>query len=303
MSEKEKERKLEMDVPESCPVCGKKKKNILLHIKAREECYQNVDRQKFDKWKEISRKKTKSKYQKKYVESGDHSKAQDKYLEIKKTIKQEWYQKKLLKEKQKVKAMFKKKEFMKISASSFIYIIKGRIPPPCFLSHRHFSLGKEDDEEFSLLSEEESEAWLKEIDTVFLDAVISLQILVLIPNSVWLSAIQTLEQNEEKQLKDKLLKLIGKLQAGNNENTREISIPKEYQSNSLDAFPEWDLKEAFRDNILSRVEEKMFISLVNNIFEDNAGLLVDRDLQKLLGVSEDMNNLTHALTCTNVKYD
>ena len=74
------QRKLDVEIPERCPVCNKKKLNILRHIRAREECYEKVDKNAFDLWKEVSRKKSKSKYQYKYVDRGAHMKAQGKYL-------------------------------------------------------------------------------------------------------------------------------------------------------------------------------------------------------------------------------
>ena len=44
-------------IPERCPVCNKKKKKILMHIKATESCFKNIDSKIFDDWKLIAKKK------------------------------------------------------------------------------------------------------------------------------------------------------------------------------------------------------------------------------------------------------
>ena len=117
------QRKVDVEIPERCPVCNQKKVNILRHIRAREECYQKVDKNVFDQWKEASRKKTKSKYQYKYVDRGEHMKAQERYLQKKKATEQEWYRKKRLKEGQRRRMS---KEFIRLSTNCLVWLARAQ---------------------------------------------------------------------------------------------------------------------------------------------------------------------------------
>ena len=295
-----KQSKLNVEIPERCPICKKKKVNLLRHIRAREECYQKIDKSLFDQWKVVSRKKTKSKYQYKYVDRGDHMKAQEKYLKKKKATEQAWYRKKRIREEQRRRMS---KEFIWLSTNCLMWLARGKIPPDWML--RNFCLVDRDTEywkEKMMLTQEESTAWLSEIDTAFLEAVISIQTVVSIPKSKWLSAIDTLEIDQEKvELKDKLYKLIGKLQAGEDENTVGISIPKRYQSNTGEIL-QWDQKKAFQENKLTRKDELMLIDLVSDILGDEEGLLCV-EFQELLGIRKEIENLFNAFTYTINKYD
>ena len=67
----------EEDVPECCPVCKKKVRYLLIHINAR--CYKEIDDGLIEKWKMLAKKKSKKKYQAKYVEKGKHKVSQSKY--------------------------------------------------------------------------------------------------------------------------------------------------------------------------------------------------------------------------------
>ena len=129
------QRKLDVEIPERCPVCNKKKVNVLLHIRAKEECYQKVDKNVFEQWKEVSRKKTKSKYQYKYVKKGEHLKAQEKYLQKKKATEQEWYRKKMARESQKRR---RSKDFKMMSGFCLNWLARGKTPPEWLL--RNFQL-------------------------------------------------------------------------------------------------------------------------------------------------------------------
>ena len=68
-------------LPDRCPICKKVSKNILLHIKKKESCCSKIDQSLYDHWKNIANKKTKTKYQRKYIESGRHREAQERYVE------------------------------------------------------------------------------------------------------------------------------------------------------------------------------------------------------------------------------
>ena len=68
-------------LPDRCPICKKVSRNVLLHIRKKESCCSKIDQSLYDHWKEIANKRTKTKYQKKYVESGRHKEAQERYGE------------------------------------------------------------------------------------------------------------------------------------------------------------------------------------------------------------------------------
>ena len=65
------------ELPDRCPICNKKKINILLHIKTRRTCYEKVDKDSLERWRKIARKETKRKYQTKFNERGGHNKARE----------------------------------------------------------------------------------------------------------------------------------------------------------------------------------------------------------------------------------
>ena len=48
----------EMLVPEICPICNTKKKNIFLHIKTKKSCFMKIDKQVFEKCSKILRYNT-----------------------------------------------------------------------------------------------------------------------------------------------------------------------------------------------------------------------------------------------------
>ena len=102
-------------------------------------------------------------------------------------------------------------------------------------------------------------------------------------------------------MKDKLFKLIGKLQAGEDENTVGISIPERYHSNKREII-EWDRRKAFEEDKLTRKDELMLIDLISDVLGDEEGLLC-REFQELLGITEDIENLFDAFPYTINKYD
>ena len=69
------------EVPNKCPVCKKVTSNLLLHIRKKESCSAQVDKDQYETWKKRSRKKTKRASQQKYMDSGRHNEAQQRYSE------------------------------------------------------------------------------------------------------------------------------------------------------------------------------------------------------------------------------
>ena len=114
-------------------------------------------------------------------------------------------------------------------------LTQGRTPRVYIVRSKTFHLFEEDYStikngiytEKCLLNEEEVHAWLKDINSQFLEAIISLQKVILIPETDWVNAAKIVEENPGKEyLKDRLFKLIGKLQAYQHENTKNILIPE-----------------------------------------------------------------------------
>ena len=228
-------------------------------------------------------------------------KAQEKYLRKKKVTEQTWYRKKMLRESQRRRMS---KDFKMMSCFCLNSLARGKTPPEWLL--RNFQLVDEETEHLKkemLLTKDESNAWLQEIDTAFLEAVISIQIVVNIPKSMWLSAVETVELKQgNDELKDKLYKLIGKLQAGEDENTVGIAIPKRYNSDTRKIL-EWDLRKAretYQGNITEK-DELLLIDLVADILGHEEGLLC-REFQELLGIREEIENLFDAFPYTIKKY-
>ena len=69
------EYEVKMKIPERCPNCNIKKKNILLHIQCTDMCYKMINKQDLQEWRKMARKKTKKKYQLKFDKGGGHNKA------------------------------------------------------------------------------------------------------------------------------------------------------------------------------------------------------------------------------------
>ena len=65
----------------------KKEEKYFITIQAVETCFNNIDKEKFKEWTELSRKRSKSVYQYKYVDRGDHTKTKNKYKAKKRKIK------------------------------------------------------------------------------------------------------------------------------------------------------------------------------------------------------------------------
>ena len=287
-------------IPDRCPSCKVKKKNILLHIQASESCFQKVDQKTYQEWTELSKKRCKSIFQYKYVDKGEHTKAQNKYFEKKRKHQRDFETKEILKSNSRRDQQEKRRKFVHMSETCLLNLTKGRTPPEWMF--RCYKLILEEEVWYKgelVMTDGESNAWLKEFGTAFLDAAISMRILVNIPKSKWISVIESMElQNENEEYKDKLFKLIGKLQAGENERTKGIDIDKRYQSDKKIRSQRW--KYDMNNDIITNNDEKILVEYATNIIGDKEGLH-DRRLQELLGITEDIDNLCNAFSYTTNK--
>ena len=152
-----------------------------------------------------------------------------------------------------------------------------------------------------IMTREESNAWLKEYGTDFLGAAMTIQMLVHIPKSKWLNAIESLDQNQGKEeLRNKVFRLIGKLQAGENERTKGITIDEKYQSEKKISSQEWSHRNAANNHLITNEDEKILIEFVTDIIGDNE-VTLSREMQELLGITEENDNLYNAFTYTTNK--
>ena len=67
----------EGELPSNCPICSEVVEKLVLHISRNKSCLSNIDL--YNKWKPISKKRSKRKYQERYVDTGKHQIAQNKY--------------------------------------------------------------------------------------------------------------------------------------------------------------------------------------------------------------------------------
>ena len=285
-------------VPDKCPVCNTKKKNILLHIQLREECRQKIDDKTFESWREQAKKKSKRKYQVKNVDSGNHMRLQKKYNKTKKAkdVKRALYIRKRLKDKRRLEKLH---SFNGLSILLYVYLRALRTPMVFHI--KQFELMEEEPRRIRelCLKDEEKFEWLKDIETTLFEAVMSIQILVLIPNSQWLLAIEKVEQSPTTEMRETLFKLIGKLQDHENENTKGIEIPDKYHDEFRGTL---DFHDAFKIEKLTRENELYLIDSVAEIVGDEEGLHC-RELQELLDITLDMDMFYQTFGFTTDKYE
>ena len=291
---------MDEDFPDKCPVCKKITNNILLHINKKESCKEKVSPELYSKWKNEGNKRKKRRYQAKYVESGKHNIAQANYIQKCKEVDKDSF----LQQQRHTHAKFRNKEriisekhgeeerqnaFKTLCITCLWFLKQGRTPSTQNMNKFHLVEGE------TGLENDEVHDWLKNIDSGLLDSVITFQKIVLVPKSRWLSALEVVKDNPDKEeLKEKLFKIISNLQAYKNENTTDILIPDEYKSNFKPPANEWSpLPEDF-----SKEDEVMLDRLVATIIGEEEEIL-DGSLQSLLKISKDMKILNLALAYTN----
>ena len=71
---------METEIPDKCPICRKGTKKLLLHIRKRDSCWQQIDKNQYDIWKKEINKRNKRNYQSKYVKDGRHNTTQKKFI-------------------------------------------------------------------------------------------------------------------------------------------------------------------------------------------------------------------------------
>ena len=301
----------------TCPVCDRPFTVVLQHLNTDKECKEKVTDTQREELVQMSRecrlerdKRNRKRKQMQdpemFRENANRRKA--KQRERIKEEKKEKAHKKFLKSDKEGKMSLKYFYFRRMSVWFLRYLTHGRIPPAEWSTKCFDSLGGglviQDEvlyKEEQILSKEEANGWLKDIDTALLEAVMSLHTLILIPKSKWQRAVEIFEVSEEDiELKEKVFHLIGKLQAGGNTNTKDISVPSNYQSKISEV--NWDAKIAFKTDKLTKEEEILLTDLVAEVLGKEEGLL-NRKLQALLDITDVIDNLNDAMMFTSNKYD
>ena len=252
-----------------CPVCKKVKKNILLHIRKKESCFAEINKDEYEEWKEESRKKTLNSSQKKYIDSGRHRKAQEKYAqrsnEQDSTSWKKLQRLKLAKlnerrgvsslgiERSKKKAVKKRKDtFKEMCKATFLALKRGTTPSDTVLNSLHLEEAYFGDKYQDTLHE-----WMKGISGGLLYRMITFQQVLLVPKSRWLQAIGKVSKETSKErYKSILFKMIGKLNSYQHDCTKELTIPKEFKSK---------LKEATDEDIKARDENELLIEWIDEV--------------------------------------
>ena len=310
----------EEELPNECPSCNTVEEKIVLHISRNQSCLSNIDPELYQKWKKISKRRSKRKYQAQYVASGEHAEAQARYVDRgKQKVAQKKYDRKMRNHRKVGTPQYKegqqsqsknylqikrhnqskyrnidkimkyehdgekrKKAFMKMCSLCLLYL-EGHRQIPSELAVNRFHLV-----EGAFVSEhDEVHAWLKDVDSQLLKSVIIFQKIVLVPKSIWISTDKKIKSNSEiHPMKDKFYTLIGKLQAYENRNTEDILIPDEYKCNKADEIPWVPMSDPF-----SEEDELRLCRQIKNILGDDI-----EDLFDLLNLYlKDMNNLEIAL--------
>ena len=305
------EDEVQVKIPERCPNCNIKKKNILLHIQCTDMCYKMIDKQDFQEWRKMAQKESKRKYQLKFNERGGHNKARS-------IRREEEYERKEFEatrrfHKERVK--WKRSLFIQLSGEILMYLSIGKVPDLAFRSVRDqliqsdYSTYKDGIYTYkSLLNEEEEHAWVKEIKGQFLEAVIAFQIVILIPRSNWENAVKTVKEAGKEELGNKLFKLIGNLQASNTGNQTvwdgkeharmgfEVAIPEKFRSicNQSESTRWEGNYNCWQHEIFCQEDENLLIKYIENILGEHLHL-IDEEVQELLKIKEDMENLYVAM--------
>ena len=305
------EDEVQVKIPERCPNCNIKKKNILLHIQCTDMCYKMIDKQDFQEWRKMAQKESKRKYQLKFNERGGHNKARS-------IRREEEYERKEFEatrrfHKERVK--WKRSLFIQLSGEILMYLSIGKVPDLAFRSVRDqliqsdYSTYKDGIYTYkSLLNEEEEHAWVKEIKGQFLEAVIAFQIVILIPRSNWENAVKTVKEAGKEELGNKLFKLIGNLQASNTGNQTmwdgkeharmgfEVAIPEKFRSicNQSESTRWEGNHNCWQHEIFCQEDENLLIKYIENILGEHLHL-IDEEVQELLKIKEDMENLYVAM--------
>ena len=315
---------METEIPDKCPICRKGTRKLLLHIRKRDSCWQQIDKNQYEIWKKEINKRNKRHYQSKYVKDGRHNTTQKKFI---KKSQMDDYRSSLQIQAQR-RAKTKNRDiiakpgseneeeqekrmntFQDMCCMSLYGLRRGKI---CEKDDRfNYNLNKFHliEADFDIHHHEELHAWMKGISSELLSKVITFQQIALVPRSRWRLAITKAKKDPlKKKYEDKIYKMIGKLNSYKHELTTNIIIPENYESTCkgtnecpmkkgefIPGHQESKMdKKGRKLRKLSKEEEKLLISLIDDIIgsEDD---FKDGVLGDLLQINKILKNLEIAL--------
>ena len=299
----------EDSIPDRCPVCRKKSQSLLLHILKKDSCKDKIEPELYEKWKNEAKKRSKKKYQEKFVKSGKHKEAQKKYIEkCKKSFKESH-----LKIRRQVQAKYvnrmkvqtietedRKEDFNNLCIDMLHSLRQGRTPSERDLNRFHLiesDLFADDDRD-------DAYAWLKDIDGGLLLLVICFQKVCLLPGRIWLDAYFKVECKTKDRGKwldqhDTFYRLIGQLASYRHTFEMEHLIPCGYGIGrfKFKKKPEPDTWQR-KPETFTKDDEEELRRLISEIFDDTEALSKDLPMQNLLKLTEDIENLDIAMSYT-----
>ena len=298
----------EDSIPDRCPVCRKKSQSLLLHILKKDSCKDKIEPELYEKWKNEAKKRSKKKYQEKFVKSGKHKEAQKKYIEkCKKSFKESH-----LKIRRQVQAKYvnrmkvqtietedRKEDFNNLCIDMLHSLRQGRTPSERDLNRFHLiesDFGDDDRDHYY--------AWLEDIDGGLLLLVICFQKVCLLPGRIWLDAYFKVECKTKDRGKwldqhDTFYRLIGQLASYRHTFEMEHLIPCGYGIGrfKFKKKPEPDTWQR-KPETFTKEDEEELKRLISEIFDDTEALSKDLPMQNLLKLTEDIENLDIAMSYT-----
>ena len=256
-------------LPSKCPGCNKITNNLLLHIRKKESCNRKIDPEIYENWKELSKKLSKRKYQKKYTESGKHRKVQKKYmrncdtadrtsnLQVLKINASRYLNRERIK-RGKHSPKKRLESFNTLCIDTLQALKQGNTPNEIQLNKFHLVEPEIDPEDKALYS------WMKDIDKSFFIEVIMFQQIALMPQSRWESTLKEARRHLDIEVPDSLRKLVAKMQAYNHPNTRYIKIHENYRTRCK-ATEEDTWKSQPRPEKFSDADKKLLTELLKDI--------------------------------------
>ena len=292
-------------IPDRCPVCRKRSFNVLLHIQKKDSCNDKIEPELYAKWKNEAKKRSKKKYQEKFVKSGKHKEAQRKYTEKNKRddkeshlqVRRQAQAKYVNREMVQNKTEDRIKEFHNLCLDTLHSLREGRTPSEKDLNRFHLI-----ESDFAASSRDDVYAWLKEVDGGLLISVIAFQKVCLLPRSAWLGALWRADctaMDRRRWMKDqeeKMYRLIGQLASYRHPFNMVHLIPNEFK---LERKPEHSCEKT---ETLSTEDEEELDRLIVEILGDEEALSNDEPMQELLKLTKDMENLNIAMSyCKKIK--
>ena len=294
----------EESIPDRCPVCRKRCNNVLLHILKKDTCKDKIEPEIYDKWKNEAKKRSKKRYQEKFVKSGKHKEVQRKYIE--KCMKN--FKESHLKVRRQVQAKYvnrervqnrsegRMKDFDNLCIDMLYSLKQGRTPSERDLNRFHLI-----ESDFAPADRDDVYAWLKDVDGGLLLSVICFQKVCLISDRTWIESSFKVECKTKDRGKwidqyDKLYILMGQLASYRHTFEMEHLIPCGYGFKlTKKSEPEtWQIKP----DTFTKEDEEELSRLILEILGDAEALSNDLPMQNLLKLTKDMENIKIALSYT-----